>query len=353
MAGYASYDDLINQVTTNGKSLEWDLCKYGPAPKAAGVWTRLWSSDGFPGVKDSSSNVLSEPPANLTLSAATNATPIVVTTGTHNLNDGQSVNITGVVGNTAANGDFYIRKSGIGSATTFGLYTDFALTNAVAGNGAYTSGGTVNGTKRLSSPMAMRWADQSPAQKMILTWGCVSTQDCVVVLHDRISDLGAISINATGDISITTAALARYTTGVGVEPWLEVTTGGTGTPQMNLKTYVNDGNTTSSTGASVTFNATPVANSMYQLPLVAGDLGVRSVSALHVTAAGTGAVVNLALLKPLAKLTLSANMWNERDFVLQLSSLPVVNDGASLMISFLASGTTAPNFKSKIRLGYA
>lgn len=86
--------------------------------------------------------------ATLAISGATNASPIVVTSATHGIDgtyDGfpsQAVTISGVVGNTAANGSFYAKVTGY-STTTFALYLDQALTIPVAGNGAYSSGGTL------------------------------------------------------------------------------------------------------------------------------------------------------------------------------------------------------------------
>ena len=78
-----------------------------------------------------------------TVSGATNATPIVITTGNdHLLHTGQEVIIVGVGGNTAANGTWFIKKQ---TATTFALYSDATLATAVAGNGAYTAGGTITG----------------------------------------------------------------------------------------------------------------------------------------------------------------------------------------------------------------
>lgn len=63
--------------------------------------------------------------------------PIVVTTTTTNtLFTGQQVNITGVLGNPAANGIYQIT---VLTGTTFSL-------NGTTGNGAYTGGGTVNTT---------------------------------------------------------------------------------------------------------------------------------------------------------------------------------------------------------------
>lgn len=78
----------------------------------------------------------------LAVTGATNASPIVVTTATHSLADGDPITITGVLGNTAANANAFAKVTGF-SSTTFGLYSDKALTTPIAGNGAYTSGGDV------------------------------------------------------------------------------------------------------------------------------------------------------------------------------------------------------------------
>lgn len=77
-----------------------------------------------------------------TITDATNATPIVITTSAaHGLKVGDMVTISGVGGNTAANADHFI--SVVGSSTTFSLQTLAHVD--LAGNGAYTSGGTVDG----------------------------------------------------------------------------------------------------------------------------------------------------------------------------------------------------------------
>lgn len=78
----------------------------------------------------------------LSVSGATNATPIVITCTNHGLSDGDPVTISGVGGNTNANGNYYAKETGY-SNTTFALYSDFALTTPVAGNSNYTSGGAV------------------------------------------------------------------------------------------------------------------------------------------------------------------------------------------------------------------
>lgn len=85
-----------------------------------------------------------DPPCDVTtiaVSNATNASPIVVTCNrNHGLADGDQVKILGVLGNTAANGTWYVDVTG---ATTFRLYSDSTLVTPVAGSGAYTSGGFI------------------------------------------------------------------------------------------------------------------------------------------------------------------------------------------------------------------
>jgi Ubiquitin-activating enzyme E1 FCCH domain len=66
-----------------------------------------------------------------TITAASNASPIVITSAGHNRVTGDVVKVSGVAGNTAANGTFSI---------TFVDSNNFSL-NTTTGNGSYTSGG--------------------------------------------------------------------------------------------------------------------------------------------------------------------------------------------------------------------
>ncbi len=74
--------------------------------------------------------------AQLGITNATNATPIVITSATaHGLSDDDAVIIASVLGNTAANGSWLIT---VLSATTFSL-------SGSVGSGAYTGGGMIEG----------------------------------------------------------------------------------------------------------------------------------------------------------------------------------------------------------------
>ena len=71
-----------------------------------------------------------------TITGATNASPIVITADEHRYTTGTRVTITGVLGNTAANGTWIVTRI---DADTFSL-------TGSTGNGDYTSGGTSNVT---------------------------------------------------------------------------------------------------------------------------------------------------------------------------------------------------------------
>ena len=66
------------------------------------------------------------------ITAASNTTPIVITAPSHGLTDGVAIQVSGVAGNTGANGLWKITRVNA---------NQFSLDNSV-GSGAYTSGGT-------------------------------------------------------------------------------------------------------------------------------------------------------------------------------------------------------------------
>lgn len=77
-----------------------------------------------------------------TITGATNASPIILTLNKRNsFRSGEYVNIAGVLGNTAANGNYYLKKL---NSFKVALYTDANLQVPVAGNGTYTSGGSLS-----------------------------------------------------------------------------------------------------------------------------------------------------------------------------------------------------------------
>lgn len=101
------------------------------------------------------------------VTAATNASPIVITSASHGLATGDRVTITGVTGNTGANGTFLVTKV---SDDTFSL-------DGSSGTGAYVSGGVWNVTGLYHASLTVSGANgyEAGATYEVLFEGLIST----------------------------------------------------------------------------------------------------------------------------------------------------------------------------------
>jgi len=126
-----------------------------------GYWRirQLWQREGGPPVLQGpaiveASQDLSLTASNVSNTSGTGMSPIVVTTtAPHNFFTGDRVSVSGVGGNTAANGTWTITVTG---ATTF--------TFVATGNGNYTSGGTCIREQGYTAPDLVVNGDQFAAQ---------------------------------------------------------------------------------------------------------------------------------------------------------------------------------------------
>jgi hypothetical protein len=277
MPGFTSRDDIINEMTTNGKRQQWNFFKTAPAAaEAVGAYQSLWKGVGNPG-------------------------------------------------------------AGADPATTPGT--------------VYTSDPTtpVNGS--------MFFADVSTDLRYLLSFGAAATQNCSLILYDRLAGVSGIAVSSTGSKTVNSGALTRYsgTAAVNNEAWLEVTTATTTTaPIVNLNSYTSADGTTGLTGGSVTFPATATdIHTLVPLPLAAGEQGVRSVEAgLNVGTAGATGICNLIIINRLATIPLIANQWNEVNFLDDSLGLPPIFDNATLGLAILAGATTAINVIGSVTCVY-
>lgn len=278
MAGFTSRDDIITEVSVNGKQDLWNFYKIAPAAaQAAGVWQSLWKGAGNPG-------------------------------------------------------------AGSDPATTPGTVHD---TDA----GAATAG-------------AIWFPDRSPDFRHLLSFGACASQNCTLMLYDRLAGVSAaIALNATGNKTVNSGALTRYSgTGAALnEVWLEVTTATTTTaPVVSLNQYTAADGTTGNSGGTVTFPAAAtVLHTMIQVPLSATKQGVRSVEVgLNVGTAAAAGAANLIIIRPLARIPLLANIWNEVSFLDDVMGLPRIYDNATLGLALLAATTTATTVWGTITCAY-
>lgn len=139
---YIADTQRMRKINVDGLCVPWGIAPPLTAPIASlgGISYKIISA--FDAINDGGVNwvpggtagtivALSDNP--VAVSNATNASPIVLTTAAHTFVDGDYVHVTGITGNTAANGDFIV---------TIPDNTHITLVGST-GNGGYGAGGTV------------------------------------------------------------------------------------------------------------------------------------------------------------------------------------------------------------------
>ena len=248
-------------------------------------------------------------------------------------------------------------------------------TAMIYGGGKYTGGGSPSpvGTALVAdvSPYVQGYiphgGNVSPATKY-LVGGKIHTPAATsfpswFYIVDLLVYYPGIIANATSQ-QLGTVTLPRYSSGAGVQMFLEAnTTQGSTASAINSTgfIYTNSAGVTGSgsantpgmipgtvqvgtiaSGPSVIVNAGVTANNYGPfIPLAAGDLGVQSVQFVQFTAGQTGQC-SLVLCKPLAHIMLhNGYMASPKDFVFNIPTMPIIYDGACLAV-LIGPGAATP-----------
>ena len=137
----------------------------------------------------------------VSITGATNATPIVITAVAHGRSTGDSVFIYGVLGNIAANGSWTITKL---TDDTFSLDNSVGDIDATTGNGAYTSGGTVyllpSNNENLTSKA---YVDNGDAQTTIPLGTCTTASYDLTLTGTVTATSGSATVTGTSTLFTT------------------------------------------------------------------------------------------------------------------------------------------------------
>lgn len=170
-----------------------------------------------------------------------------------------------------------------------------------------------------------------------------------VMVCDRLSHQGGLSgtVTTAQTTNLPTAALTRYTSGVGVFAALEIYTiiGTTGTTVT--MSYTDQGGTNGQTSGAFAIGATQFreASRFLMMPLAAGDTGVRSVESVTVLATtGTAGNFGVTLFKPLFIVPMPAAGGQQvlADSILGLcGNMPEIVSNACLFYVYMANTTSS------------
>lgn len=168
---------------------------------------------------------------------------------------------------------------------------------------------TLNGVA-LSSPQTgqLHFSNPASGNTYLANLKASMSQEGLLYLCDRLWHNGGFTITSTSAQNITSPTWparddSGSTNGVGVLLGVEVSSAtGTGTPTITVG-YTNSSNTSGRTGTNI---HTTVANSgagrFYPIGLQAGDVGVRSVQSLTLSATWTSGTINLVAYRILGVL---------------------------------------------------
>jgi len=284
MTGFTSHDDLINQVSTNGRFYrsDWQKSTFTTTAHTAGLWYSLFRGGG-------------NPPADTILGTGTNL-------AFQALRD-DTTNATGI----PHGGD-------VGGGTGFKV-----LLNAAAQTAAATT-----------APCVLMLVD-------LLGFYPITT----------VTTTGDQALNNTVTIPryTTGAGVQAFLTpstvmGAGT-PNIRLTytdqAGNTG----NLTPATLPIGNTAAAVTSIVYSGTGNGKFGPFFPLAIGDSGIRSVEQFNLSATYTSGVLNLVLCKPLLTLPITTlGVTAERDLVNQFNSMPRVYDEACLSWLMLAGAAT-------------
>lgn len=365
MAGFTSLDDIISEMTVNGKfrRADWNKLTHVAGTQAAGTWYALMHGTGNPAAM-----TLGAVGTNLAWHAACDRTTGAIPHGGDVMPDFKSIMNASAfsaaattmpaifmlvdmlgwypVTTTTTTGDQALISSRTFTATaatptvvtlTAGWdmqeYTCIRLTNS---GGALPAG--------LSTGTNYYW------HRLSATTGNLSTS---------LTNLDALTYVAASGTGTGTHTATMYidrapTAGAGVQAIVTPSVIlGAGAPNVRL-TYTdaagNAGNLTPTT-LPISLAAAPIGMIEYSgtgagkfgpfMPLAAGDTGVRSVEQFNYSISHTSGTTNVILCRPLLTLPMTTvGVASERDLLNQLPSLPRVYDGACLVWLMYAGAAT-------------
>jgi hypothetical protein len=166
------------------------------------------------------------------------------------------------------------------------------------------------------------------------------------VLVDLLNLQGGINSSITGSqtTNLPTAALTRYTSGVGVMAgvYIENTVGSTAT--TFTVGYTNQAGTSGRTSTATQIGSTGFreTGSIIPIPLAIGDTGVKSVDSINLAASIGGTSIGICLFKPLAMLSMeSFTGRSDLDMVSTggvIGQFAEINPDACLTLMLIQSG---------------
>lgn len=365
MAGFSSLDDLISEMTVNGKfrRADWNKLTHAVGTQAAGLWYALPHSTG-------------NPPA-MTLGA------VGTNLAFHNASD-RSTGALPHGGDVTPDTKHILNASAFSAAATtmpaifmlvdmIGWYPVTSTTTT--GNQALINAKTFTATAATPAvlTLAATWDMQEGTPIRLTTTTTLPAGLSLATTYfwhrtgagtgnvsTSLANLDAATYVACSDTGTGTHTATLYlgerapSNGAGIQAFLTPSVAlGAGTPNIQL-TYTNAAGTagkTTPTTLPISNATAPIGQIEYSgtaagkfgpfVPLASADTGIRLVEQFSYSATHTSGTTNVVLCRPLLTLPMTTiGVAAERDLLNQLPSLPRIYDGACLQWLMYAGAAT-------------
>lgn len=374
MAGFSSYDDLINETSVNGKKYRQDWNKnFNPTTAAvAGEWHFMTRGAGNPGADalfNTGTNLTFQPVSDTTTSAASiqhggNVSPDYKYIANASAFSAAATTMPSVA--------MLVDLVGFYRVTSLTTTTSQAMTNTLSAFSTFTADAGTD-TCTHSNINLMPYTRVQLTTTTTLPGGlALATDYYVIKVTDTTCQFATSYANAVAGtaINITDAGtgthtintlLPRYTNGAGVQAVIwntNATALGAATPTLQLDNYTNSAQSTgraTPTSPSLPVGKTAAANTLVVysgtgagkygpfMPLQAGDSGIAQVNNFDLSVSYVSGEVSIGLVRPLITMPMTTiGVASEREFLTQVSGgLPRIYDGAALYW-LLYSGVNTP-----------
>lgn len=365
MTGFTSLDDLISEMTANGKfrRADWNKLTHAVGTQAAGLWYALPHATGNP--------------AAMTLGA------VGTNLAWHAANDRTQ---GGIYHGGDVDPDYkHILNASAFSAAATTMPAIFMLVDMLGWYPVTTT--TTTGNQALINSKTFTCTSATPAVLTLAATWDAQTGTCIRLTNSggalptglststnyywnrtgagtgnvatSLTNLYAGTFVATSSTGTGTHTATMYidrapSNGVGVEAFITPSVAlGAGTPNIQL-TYTNSAGTagkTTPTTLPISNASAPIGQIEYSgtaagkfgpfVPKAAGDAGIQLVEQFSYSVTHTSGTTNVVLCRPLLTLPMTTiGVAAERDLVNQLPSLPRVYDGACLVWLMYAGAAT-------------
>lgn len=373
MAGFSSMDDLVNEVTTNGKfwRQDWNKNMLPTTAAVAGEWSMLARGGGNPGA-----DAIFNTGSNLTFQSVTDATA-----NAGSIQHGGAVtpdykrilnaSTFTAAATTVPNVMMLVDLVGFYRVTSTTTITSQAMTNTLSAFSTFTADAGSDVITHSNINLFPYTRVQVSTTTTLPAGLAAATDYYVIKVTDTTAKLATSYANAVAGtpIDITSAGtgthtintlLPRYTSGAGLQAimWANNATPlGAGVPNLSLPSYTNSVQTTGkATPTVLPIGKTAAANGLILysgtgagkygpfVPLAAGDAGIAKVDNVQLSATYTSGEFSVGLVKPLITMPITTlGVACERDLVNQMPSMPRVYDGAALYWMIYHGANTPTN----------